>query len=115
MSVIPCRLNGDLHEWFNEMVTVPTIELPKIPSWCKGQGRLVGSGDLVDLYCSLLLCFYVVYIVYLGETKRIFGKADQQCNTRYTSWKHLLARGHQHVGSLAGVAPSRKDSWRAQW
>jgi len=23
VSVIPCRLNGDLHEWFNEIVTVP--------------------------------------------------------------------------------------------
>ena len=23
MSVMPCRLNGDVHEWFNEVVTVP--------------------------------------------------------------------------------------------
>jgi len=23
MSVIPCRMNCDLHEWFNEVVTVP--------------------------------------------------------------------------------------------
>ena len=23
VSVIPCHLNGDLHEWFNEVVTVP--------------------------------------------------------------------------------------------
>ncbi len=23
MSVMPCHLNGDVHEWFNEMVTVP--------------------------------------------------------------------------------------------
>jgi len=23
MSVIPCRLIGDLHEWFNEVVAVP--------------------------------------------------------------------------------------------
>ena len=23
MSVIPCHLNDDLHEWFNEIVTVP--------------------------------------------------------------------------------------------
>ena len=27
MSVIPCRLNGDLHEWFNEVVTVPSWNL----------------------------------------------------------------------------------------
>jgi len=26
MSVMPCRLNIDVHEWFNEVVTVP--------SWC---------------------------------------------------------------------------------
>ena len=29
MSVIPCRLNGDLHEWFNEVVTVPNQYLLK--------------------------------------------------------------------------------------
>ena len=30
MSVIPCRLNGDLHERFNEVVTVPGWGLLKI-------------------------------------------------------------------------------------
>ena len=29
MSVIPCRLNGDLHEWFNEVVAVPSRDLLK--------------------------------------------------------------------------------------
>jgi hypothetical protein len=57
MSVIPCRLNGDLHEWFNVMVTVPISELPNPLFWCKGQSHLVGSEDLVDLYCNLLLFF----------------------------------------------------------
>lgn len=33
MSVIPCRLNGDLHEWFNEIVTVPNQKPLKILSW----------------------------------------------------------------------------------
>ena len=55
MSVIPCRLNGDLHEWFNEVVAVPSWSLLKIFSWCTDQGHLVGSGDLVELYCNLLL------------------------------------------------------------
>lgn len=32
MSVIPCRLNGDLHEWFNEIVTVPNQKLLKLLS-----------------------------------------------------------------------------------
>ena len=27
MSVMPCRLNGDVHEWFNEVVTVPNQNL----------------------------------------------------------------------------------------
>ena len=27
MSVMPCRLNGDVHEWFNEVVTVPSQHL----------------------------------------------------------------------------------------
>ena len=30
MSVMPCRLNGDVHEWFNEVVTVPGWGLLKI-------------------------------------------------------------------------------------
>ncbi len=27
MSVMPCRLNGDVHEWFNEVVAVPSWDL----------------------------------------------------------------------------------------
>ncbi len=27
---MPCRLNGDVHEWFNEVVTVPSRGLLKI-------------------------------------------------------------------------------------
>lgn len=27
MSVMPCRLNGDVHEWFNEVVAVPNSNL----------------------------------------------------------------------------------------
>ncbi len=27
---MPCRLNGDVHEWFNEVATVPNHGLPKI-------------------------------------------------------------------------------------
>ena len=29
LSVIPCRLIGDLHEWFNEVVAVPSQNLLK--------------------------------------------------------------------------------------
>ena len=27
---MPCHLNGDVHEWFNEVVTVPSQDLLKI-------------------------------------------------------------------------------------
>ena len=27
LSVMPCRLNGDVHEWFNEVVAVPNQNL----------------------------------------------------------------------------------------
>jgi hypothetical protein len=27
MSVMPCHLNGDVHEWINVMVTVPNQNL----------------------------------------------------------------------------------------
>ena len=30
MSVMPCHLNGDVHEWFNEVVTVPNWSPLKI-------------------------------------------------------------------------------------
>ena len=29
MSVMPCRLNGDVHERLNDVVTVPNSKLPK--------------------------------------------------------------------------------------
>ena len=32
MSVMPCRLNGDVHEWFNEVVAVPRQSPLKILS-----------------------------------------------------------------------------------
>jgi len=35
MSVIPCRMNCDLHEWFNEVVAVPSWGLLNIPSGAK--------------------------------------------------------------------------------
>ena len=31
MSVMPCRLNGDVHEWFNVVVTVPSWNLLNTP------------------------------------------------------------------------------------
>jgi hypothetical protein len=52
---MPCRLIDGLHEWRNEISTVPNLNPPNILSWCKGQGRPVGSEDPVKLYCSLLL------------------------------------------------------------
>jgi hypothetical protein len=52
---MPCRLIDGLHEWRNEISTVPNLNPPNTPSWCKGQGRPVGSEDPVKLYCSLLL------------------------------------------------------------
>ena len=55
MSVIPCRLNVDLHEWRNEVPTVPNWIPPNTPSWCRSQGFPVGSEDPVKLYCSLML------------------------------------------------------------
>ncbi len=29
MSVMPCHLNGDVHEWLNDFVTVPNLHPPK--------------------------------------------------------------------------------------
>ena len=52
---MPCRLNDGLHEWRNEIVTVPTKNLPNTLSRCKSRGLQVGSKDPVELYCSLLL------------------------------------------------------------
>jgi len=52
---MPCRLNGDVHEWFNEVVTVPNqLLLNSLYRWTS-RWRLVGSWDLVDLYFNLLL------------------------------------------------------------
>ena len=52
---MPCRLIDGLHEWYNEISTVPSQNPLKILFWCKGQRLPVGSEDPVKLYCSLLL------------------------------------------------------------
>ena len=52
---MPCRLIDGLHEWRNEISTVPNRNPLKILFWCKDQRLPVGSEDPVKLYCSLLL------------------------------------------------------------
>ena len=52
---MPCRLIDGLHEWRNEISTVPNQNPLNILFWCKGQRLPVGSKDPVKLYCSLLL------------------------------------------------------------
>lgn len=47
-SVMPCHLNGDVHEWFNEVVTVPnqdllnSLTLVKMPATPSGKRRPCG-------------------------------------------------------------------------
>jgi len=53
MSEMPCRFNDGLHEWRNEIPTVPAMIPPKTLFWCKSQRDLTGSEDPVKLYCSL--------------------------------------------------------------
>lgn len=52
---MPCRLIDGLHEWRNEISTVPIYDPPNIRFWCTRQSGPVGSEDPVKLYCSLLL------------------------------------------------------------
>ena len=52
---MPCRLNDDVHEWYNEIATVPSWNLLNTVSWCEAQGLPMGSEDPMKLYCSLLL------------------------------------------------------------
>ena len=55
VSEMPCRLIDDLHEGRNEIAIVPNKIPPNITFWCKVQRLPVGSGDPMELYCSLLL------------------------------------------------------------
>lgn len=59
---MPCRLIDGLHEWRNEISTVPTYVPPNIRFWCTRQRGPVGSEDPVKLYCSLLLLRECCYI-----------------------------------------------------
>ncbi len=52
---MPCRISTGLHEWLNEVPTVPSQDLVKLLFWCTSQRLPVGSEDPVELYCSLLL------------------------------------------------------------
>ena len=37
VSVIPCRLNDGLHEWRNEIPSVPNLSPPNTLYWCEDQ------------------------------------------------------------------------------
>ena len=83
VSVIPFRLIVGLHEWRNEMSTVPRRKPPNSFSWCKNQGSPVGSEDPVKLYYSLLLWHEFDCIAYVGavtsQCRQVLVR--RQCNT----------------------------------
>ena len=93
---MPCRLNDGLHEWRNEIVTVPTKNLLNTLSRCKSRGPQVGSKDPVELYCSLLL----LLILYRNKESNRQGRTY-----RYEIDGLSLYEKQWLVGSLAGVAP----------
>ena len=53
VSEMPCRLIDDLHEWRNEIATVPSLSPLNTLFRCKSRRFPVGSEDPVKLYCSL--------------------------------------------------------------
>jgi hypothetical protein len=55
VSVIPCRLIDGLHEWRNEITTVPSWMPLNILFRCRGRRSPVGREDPVKLYCNLSL------------------------------------------------------------
>ena len=63
---MPCRLIDGLHEWRNEISTVPSQSLPNTSFWCKDQRCLVGRKDPVELYCSMLLQCGIYCAVQVG-------------------------------------------------
>ena len=69
MSEMPCRFIDGLHEWRNEISTVPSWKPLNILYWCKGQWIPVGSEDPVKLYCNLLLRCDFCCIAYVGDAK----------------------------------------------
>ena len=69
---MPCRLINDLHEWSNEISTVPWLNLMNFLLWCAGHRRPVGSEDPMNLYYSLMLRFSSHCIVYAGDVKAVF-------------------------------------------
>ena len=86
---MPCRLNDGLHEWRNEISTVPSQSLLNTLFWCKSQRCLVGSKDPVELYCSMLLRCGTYCAVQVGVA--MAWSSDQvQTKVRYYPLSFIL-------------------------
>ena len=72
---MPCRLINDLHEWSNEVSTVPWMSLTNFLLWCAGHRRPVGSEDPMNLYYILMLRFGSCCIAYAGDAKAVLSGA----------------------------------------
>ena len=81
---MPCRLNGDVHEWFNEIVTVPSWNPLKI--FFPVQKPETPSGKLRP--CGTLLQLVVVVLPGMHRISRsvevvILVAMEQTCNTTH--------------------------------
>ena len=74
VSVIPCRLNGDLHEWFNEIVTVPNQNLLKLLSG-EQTGDTKREAKTLWTFTATCCCGFMISTQNKQENTRSFGEA----------------------------------------
>ena len=83
MSVMPCRLNGDVHEWFNEVVTVPSRNLPNSLTGANA-GVAQWEAKTLWTFTTTCCCGFRDGTQNKQERRNLAqAKMEQNCNTTY--------------------------------
>ena len=80
---MPCHLNGDVHEWFNEIVTVPNQIPPKLLPGEQARD-IQWEAKTLWTFTATCCCGFIKDTQYRQERRSLVSaKAEHQCNTTY--------------------------------
>ena len=71
---MPCRLNGDVHEWLNVVVTVPNQNLPNTLSG-ENAGDTQWEAETLWTFTATCCCKFMIDTQNKQENTRSFGEA----------------------------------------
>ena len=107
---MPCRLNGDVHEWLNEVVTVPNQDLPN--SFTSEKTSIIQwEAKTLQTFTATCCCDSIMSAQSKQEHRTLaLAKGEQKCNTTHPLQNHLLIQDSIRPVFWLGRHPAEKIS-----